>query len=276
MITLLNVNNDQILTFLILNVFLGLVFVIARKVIKGWLGKVFPSKGLANAVRSYFIVMIVVLASLIFTASLYPDINLLELLSTFLIIGFWGMLGESLFSAIWRLFYPKPIWEYKVAPLFNRYTSWLNFPLWGLGGFMFILIARLFQVRVTSEIVFTLLVTLLVIILARSIFSIIIHKTLNIKFKDINLLNYSYFSLLILLPLLAAIHQQGLKVLAAALTMGLAAFVTEYLAGKALRKILGVKLWSYSYWTWDDDHTTPSNIIPFILAGFWFIAIVAI
>lgn len=54
---------------------------------------------------------------------------------------------------------------------------------------------------------------------------------------------------------------------------GVGAFLAEYGFGKMSKIIIGKKLWKYNYLTIDNSHTTPLNIFPFGLGGYYFLII---
>jgi len=268
----LQLQTNEIITFFGLSLGMNLILLSIRLVLKRTKGIYFPAKGLENILVNYHILILPSIVALLMTALLVKSP---AIILAFLVLGIWGMIGETLFSFLWQLFYQKPIWEYKVATLFRKYTSWLNPTLWAIGGMLFVLIARSMQFKLSVEIVLYGIVAFVALLTSRLLFVLMNKGRLSFRFVDINLANYLCAALAILVPIIILSFRQGVGALVAISIMGLVAFIAEYLAGKFLAKLLDVKFWVYSYWTWDDGHTTPTNIIPFMLAGLWFLAVVA-
>lgn len=195
----------------------------------------------------------------------------------FLSFGLAGMAGETLFSWWWKLIFEKRFWVYRVDTLVDGYTSLLNFIPWGMGGILYLLIIDKFAPKLPKfdlgiklgslEIFFGgVAISLLIAYLLRK------RRKFGFELKVFNLWTYTLFCLPIIM-LVAYLTCVNIYFLWLAFGFGIGVFVSEYLFGKVSEILISKKLWYYNYLTFDHEHSTPLNIIPFMLAGFYFWAV---
>jgi hypothetical protein len=228
--------------------------------------------------RNYYIMMspfvLAIVLICVLAGTWQPLIN-------FVVLAAAGVIGETLFSLWWDIFFPKRFWVYSFDALFRGYTSLLNFIPWGVGGLLFLAIIEYSDLQfnqplirgyatspfyIPFAIIFILTLALVLFVAYKSRRR---HK-LGFEFSAVTVKNYIWFCLPIILPILLLAVFYGVEHLVLALLFGLIAFVAEYLFGKACVLLISKRLWYYSYFTIDNNHTKPLNIIPFMAAGFYF------
>ncbi len=197
----------------------------------------------------------------------------------FLYFGFFGVMGEIIFSILWKIYFKKPFWEYKLLTIANKFSSLLNFIPWGVGGFLFLLVTNtyinnsgniFYQEMSIGEMINVFILATSLFILQIFLFKVIV-KLFSFKRENrkIILIKYFYFvSSFFLIGIFMPIYYFDYLVLF--FFYGIFAFFAEYLFGKMSKTIIGKKLWTYEYLTIDKKHTTPLNIFPFGLAGYYF------
>lgn len=186
-----------------------------------------------------------------------------------------GIIGEVLFSVWWHHFYVKRFWVYTTKTFFNKYTSSLNFLAWGVGGFIFIKVLSYFQNIQNTNIPFIFTAFLSIGILLQLIFfHLIIKRFLRVdKFDKFNFLNWSFFSLPILVTLIILFISHGISFLILFFLFGIISALYEYIFGKAIQAILSRKFWKYNYLALDKGHFTILSLLLFSAGGiyFWFV-----
>ncbi len=205
----------------------------------------------------------------------------------FLFLAVAGVVGEIMFSFLWKEYFRRPFWKYSVSTIINKFSSWLNFLPWGFGGFLFLYTERFYvnyigngiDVVVLRENIFFVITQVILIFFIFLLFFRIVIKELvlrhfkrgRIKNKKIRVgIKYVYFiAPFLLIGLILPINY--LDYFCLFLLFGVTAFFAEYGFGKMSKLIIGKKLWKYDYLTVDDRHTTPLNIIPFGFGGYYFL-----
>ncbi len=200
-----------------------------------------------------------------------------------------GVVGEIIFSFLWKEYFRKPFWEYSVSGIVNNFSSRLNFIPWGFGGFLFLSIERFYNYHISDGVNIIILEENLSFIVTQIILLFFVHllffkivgrelvlkffKKGKIKSKNIRItIKYIYF--IILLLLMGAILPVGyVDYFFLFCLFGVGAFLAEYLFGKMSKIIIGKKLWHYNYLTIDNNHTTPLNIFPFGFGGYYFLLV---
>ncbi len=199
----------------------------------------------------------------------------------FAYFGILGVVGETIFSVLWKIYFRKPFWEYKTLAIFNKFSSLLNFIPWGFGGFLFLFLTRfyfdnfgnVFYKNMGPENVIVFFLNISIFFLLQALFFKLAIKFFPLKkmFKKKTriVVKYVYFtSFFLLIGILIPINY--LYFLLLFLLYGIVAFFAEYFFGKMSKTMIGKKLWTYEYLTIDKKHTTPLNIFPFGLAGYYF------
>ncbi len=62
----------------------------------------------------------------------------------FFLFSFMGIVGEIIFSFLWKGYFRRPFWKYSVSTIVNNFFSRLNFIPWGFGGFLFLSVERFY------------------------------------------------------------------------------------------------------------------------------------
>jgi hypothetical protein len=199
----------------------------------------------------------------------------------FVYFGIIGVIGEIVFSILWKEYFKKPFWEYNTLTVINKFSSLLNFIPWGVGGFLFLYLTKfyidtfgnIFYENVGKEEVTYFAVTATAVFILQVLLFKLIVKVFPLKkrFKKRKRIIIKYIYLIFpffLIGFLAPINY--FHYFSLFLLYGVVAFFAEYLFGKMSKIIIGKKLWTYKYLTIDKKHTTPLNIIPFGLAGYYF------
>ncbi len=199
----------------------------------------------------------------------------------FFIFAIAGVVGETIVSLWWHLFFGQRFWTYIIDTLYHKYTSWLNFIPWGLGGVIYTNILNNFihdafgNNYAGLEYVFGLGI-ILAIFTQIIIFHLILKRNSGNKFHKITTTNFLFFygPIGLLIILLATIYGQQIYYLA--VLFGAIATIAEYLFGKATELFISKKLWVYNYVAIDRGHFTPLSVPLFALAGFYFWAVTEI
>lgn len=63
----------------------------------------------------------------------------------FVISGLAGMAGEIIFSCAWHIVFKREFWVYLKEPILNRFSSWLNYIPWSLGGLLYLYFYHVFS-----------------------------------------------------------------------------------------------------------------------------------
>lgn len=190
-----------------------------------------------------------------------------------------GVIGETIFSFFWDILFAKRFWIYKTKTLFKSYTSLLNFVPWGIGGLLYLMVIKIFPVKNVQELNFSNPLINFWLIYG-SIFTIIIIERLTnylikrektfLEFKEVNIKNYLVFTAPVVIGMIIVTLLVSWKFVFIVVIMGLMAFFAEYAFGKSCAVFLGRRLWTYTYFSYDEKHITPLAIIPFVLAGIYF------
>lgn len=201
-------------------------------------------------IKKYYLLLLpVVIAFILFTI-----INKQEnLIIFFTLAGIAGVIGETVFSIWWKLFFKKPFWTYSVQTLYKSYTSTLNFIPWAIGGVIYIAIAEYINYVPSTQNLTIFWFSYLILVLI----------TFLSKINE----NYFLFILPVVIPAIVT------GALIPLICFGIIACLAEYAFGKVCYCFLSKKLWTYNYRALDNGHFTPLSIIPFSLAGFYFITI---
>ncbi len=238
-------------------------------------------KGFRFSLRNYYIMMAPFLVPSFLLIFLKND---LTYVFAFVLFSIAGILGEILFSHLWKIYFRKPFWRYSVCVMANKFSSWLNFIPWGVGGFLFLLLAKEYYnltgwdvIDGMSEVELMLILSKLVLLF---IFQFLFFKTAKKIFKNLDnskgkedlMIKYFYFVLpFFLIGFL--FYDNYYHYLSLFFIFGVFGFIAEYIFGKVSKIVIGRKLWTYEYLTIDKNHTTPLNIIPFGLTGYFFVFI---
>lgn len=232
------------------------------------------------SVKNYYLLMSAFLIYPVWQAIIAHSFTPLIFL---LIFAMAGVLGETLFSVWWHLFFEKRFWVYRVETLAHSYTSLLNFIPWGVGGMIFISIVQFLGSRlplssVDRSIPVPFYVTFAIFVMLGLAIQLVVWIPVfkGRKFKEVNFWNYTFFCLPYILGLSVCYVLCGKIFLVFALLFAVIAAGAEYLFGKATEFFISKKLWTYSYEAMDNGHFTPLSLVPFSLAGFYFWSIALI
>lgn len=182
-----------------------------------------------------------------------------ENLYKFILFAIFGVIGETLFSLWWFSYFKKRFWTYSVETYFNKFTSFLNFIPWGVGGLIYSSYLPNYVNRVEVTKWFLVLFPLLCIVQAL-VYFIYKKKSWILFFSPI-----ITFSILIAFKVENSIYLVML--------FSIIPTLAEYLFGKATELLISRKLWVYNFMSYDRGHFTPLSIPAFLLAGFYFLTI---
>ncbi len=126
----------------------------------------------------------------------------LQLLIYFFVFAIAGVIGETLFSFWWHIFFSKHFWIYRIDTLMHSYTSLLNFVPWGVGGLLYLTIAQYLNFSVKDVFYFWFGIILLVVaIFQLGIYYVFVKKfRKEYKFHELNALNYIFFCFFVHTP----------------------------------------------------------------------------
>lgn len=220
------------------------------------------------SVRHYYIMISPLIIGLIINAWRAGSIKSVVL---FIIFAFAGVIGELLVDLWWQKFYLKSLWIYNVETVYRRYTSWLNFIPWALGGFLYLNVAN----RIVGDKIFLSILpisfTTLTVAIFLQIFLFNLLKPVNqFRFHRVTLLSLVvvYLPIIFMICTLASVY--GSIIYQLALWFAIIGTVAEYLFGKACHFFISRKLWNYTYLSVDNGHFTPLAIPLFCIGGFYF------
>ncbi|KKQ36219.1 MAG: hypothetical protein US52_C0005G0009 [candidate division WS6 bacterium GW2011_GWA2_37_6] len=223
--------------------------------------------------RNYYIMMspfiIGLLAYAIAIGSIKPIL-------VFIIFALAGVFGETFFSVIWDSLFDKRFWIYRVDTLYKSYSSLLNFIPWGVGGFLYLSIVDLIKIDYDKSLPIPFYFFMLVLFTCFQIIIFIVayfskrRRKINFEFRELNIKTYIFFILPIISSIIIVSIIYSIFFIVLFVVFGLVAFISEYLFGKMCTFFISKKLWYYTYYTIDNKHTTPLNIVPFGIAGFYF------
>lgn len=217
--------------------------------------------------KNYYIMLLPAVAGIVFEA--YQQNSYLPLL-LFIVFAFTGVVGETMMSFWWQIFFTQRFWTYNVKTVYHRYTSWLNFIPWGLGGYLYYLTAERLTSKTYPGIEFLALTAIAILFLLQVYLFNLFRFTQHYKFREVNLPSFLVFysPIFIFIFILTSIY--GTDILKLAAGFALVGTVAEYLFGKACQLFVSKKLWDYNYWAVDGNHFTPLSIPMFCFGGFYF------
>ena len=233
-----------------------------------WTGR-FRIKLFSFSARHYYLFVAVFAVPIIVDAFLQASIKPLLL---FVFFGIAGVAGETIASIWWRLFFSKRFWEYRIQTVFHKYTSWLNFIPWAIGGIMYISILQLLSIDPNSyawgrlEDVF--IATIALGILSQYLMFRLLWS--GRRFHSATILNslFFFYPIVVLLATLGIFY--GGEMLGIAGAFAVVATSAEYVFGKMTEYVVSRKLWTYIYMAQDKGHFTPLSIPLFVFGGFYF------
>lgn len=196
---------------------------------------------------------------------------------TFLAFCLAGVIGETLSSLWWKIFFSKRFFVYNTESAFHGYTSWLNFVAWGAGGLLYLVLARAISGSSINAESFPALmfrgagIFIAAIALTGGITLLLKGRTRWPLYLRYLLMCFPAF---VLFGYCAVVDSSRYLIVAAA--FGFLVCIAEYLFGKATQLFISKKLWTYNYFTFDSGHITPLSVVPFALFGFYFLFVYAL
>lgn len=184
-----------------------------------------------------------------------------------------GVIGETLISIWWRLYFTNRFWVYQVETVDHSYTSWLNFIPWGVGGIIYFntltrFISEPSGTRYASLWIISLVAVIVLFILQRALLRLALRE--QERYRTLTVMNFVLFfwPIVAFVALLAYLFGPEMYVLAC--IFGVVATSAEYLFGKSTEFFISKKLWRYNYLSFDNGHFTPLSLPLFALGGFYF------
>jgi hypothetical protein len=224
----------------------------------------------------YYMMMSTFGVALIFQTLLRDNVDIFYL---FVFLCFAGVIGETIFSLWWKGFFARRFWVYKVETIFSKYTSLLNLIPWGVGGFLYLVVYdnlnKFLGTSLSNQSVFfssfVFVMLIFVSIGFRLVFNLILERTITLRFRKFALHRYFYYVLPFVFTIIMFTLFFDPYYLVLAVGFGIIGFLTEYLFGKVCVLFVSRSLWDYTYHTFDNKHGTLLSIVPFSIAGFWFL-----
>lgn len=223
------------------------------------------------SIRNYYLLLSVFIIVLFIYAF---KVNSFQPIFIFLVFSIAGIIGETIVSFWWQMFFGQRLWVYNTQTVYHKYTSLLNFIPWGVGGYLYLITAG--QIMPTLHypnlsFIFVPLFPVLVI-LQKIIFDLFKpHK--HFKFHTVGLTNLLFFYFPILIAVGITIIIYGWNILGVFVLFAIVATTAEYFFGKICQSVISKKLWTYNYLSFDEGHFTPISIILFAFGGFYFLVV---
>lgn len=225
--------------------------------------------------RNYYLMMLCfVLGQVIISLSTQSAMPLV----IFLVFGVFGVIGETIFSFWWHLFFGQRFWVYEEEALLHGYTSFLNFIPWGVGGLMYLTLSRfVIDVEKTTAIFsqthlfFDIgIIFLLSACIQLSVFHYLGRNHHDFKYHRVTAVNFLLFCLPVIFITCYFFFIFGPVFIGLLFLFGIIPTAAEYLFGKGTQFFISKKMWIYSYNAYDHGHFTPLAIPAFILGGYYF------
>lgn len=205
-----------------------------------------------------------------------------QTIAQFLFFAVAGVFGETLFSLWWHSFFGQRFWIYTTETVYHSYTSVLNFIPWGITGLLSMDIAQIIVGKSMLSTIFasnSTYIMLSVLYFGSLTLQIVIFLLIRefhhneFKFHEVTTFTYFFF----IFPILVVLVYFGItfsyNFFLLAVTFGSFFSFAEYCFGKGVHLFISKKLWSYTYIAFDNGHFSPLSIVPFIVAGFWFLIV---
>jgi len=193
--------------------------------------------------------------------------------------AFAGVIGETLVSIWWRLFFVKRFWVYSIETIDHCYTSWLNFVPWAVGGTLYInALSSVVDDPFGHQYEYLWLISGALVV-SLFLMQIAIRRLVqpsNHRYRAVAALNLVLFfwPVVAFVAILAWIY--GPNIYFVACVFGFVATFAEYLFGKSTEFFISKKMWTYSYLSFDRGHFTPLSVPLFALGGFYFWSIAVV
>lgn len=192
----------------------------------------------------------------------------------FLIQGVWGMIGEVLFSAHWRLLMQEPLYYYTAGAFLNGYTSTINFIAWGTGYIVYSTIVNIFGPRFPLHFQIEALTSFWQVTAAVFVITILA-RYLYVK-RDLKKMSSPVGTgvfVLCALPYVSAFlwigYKYSINYIFIGLFFGFLGSWVEYIYGRVSELLLDRQLWVYVPKAVDHGHYTPLSTIGFLIGGQW-------
>lgn len=223
------------------------------------------------SIRNYYLLFAIFIIAL-FVYSL--KINSFMPIVIFLAFSILGVIGETFVNFWWRMFFGKRLWSYNTQTLYHKHTSFLNFIPWGIGGYLYLIIAnQIAPISDYTKLSFIFLFLFPVLATIQKLIFDLFKPYTHFKFDTVNLINLLFFYFPIFITIGFAILIYGWNILLIFILFAIIATTAEYLFGKIFESTISKKLWTYNYLSFDNGHFTPISILLFAYGGFYFLIV---
>ena len=231
----------------------------------------FKYKKFKFSLNNYYLLMSPFVAAVLFYAA---SVKSFKPIAAFMIFAIAGVVGETITDIWWQSFFGQRLWVYNVKTLYHRYTSWLNFIPWAVGGTLYTVIANIVVDYDYPGFELFFLVFMSALVVMQLFLFRLFKPTANFKFHNISMLSVVVFYCPIIFIIVFMAWLYGSQIYELALWFALIPTIAEYLFGKATQFFISKKLWDYTYLSVDRGHFTPLSVPLFCLGGFYFWVII--
>jgi hypothetical protein len=222
------------------------------------------------SIFNYYVMMSAFVIAVIINS--YKDASWTPLIY-FGVFALAGVVGETLVSMWWRIYFAKRFWVYTVETVDHGFTSWLNFIPWAVGGTLYIAALERFFIDPFDEKYASLwaiagALVCILFVLQFGLNRLLRHSSRHYrKVTTLNLFLF-YWPIVAFIVVLAWLY--GPVIYEITFLFAFVATTAEYFFGKATEFFISKKLWTYTYLSIDRGHFTLLSVPLFALGGFYF------
>jgi hypothetical protein len=188
----------------------------------------------------------------------------LRYLAMLAVCGAAGVVGETIVSIAWQLFFREPIWTYSHGALLSGVTSTLNFLPWAVGAFLFHAAESLAPMPSRGS-------PLVVAAASLAATALVVWLPFLCAYRRrFSGLAFAVFCAPIFVTAAALGISCGpayLRLMAMSAGVG---FVFEHGYGRAMSVFFGTSLWTYNRWRIDGGHASFASLPLWALGGLYF------
>ncbi len=217
------------------------------------------------SLKNYYLLLLPLIVGVLIQSLIFRS---WQLIIVFLVFAVGGMLAETLIDIWWQKFYGQRLWVYNVETIYHRYTSWLNFVPWGLGGLIYLGLLQAYATAYYPGLAWICLTGILIGLVLQLFLFDLFKPHAHYKFHKISLASFFIATapILFTIGLMAAIY--GNSIYKLALIFAVVPTLAEYSFGKVCHVFISKRLWDYTYLSIDRGHFTPLAIPYFCFGGF--------
>lgn len=221
------------------------------------------------SIRNYYLLLSVSVVGLFVYSWM---INSIKPIIVFIIFAVVGVLGETLINFWWQMFFGQRLWIYSTETIYHKYTSFLNFIPWGIGGYLYIITAKqIMPVSQYPNLSFLFFFLFPILVISQKLIFDFFKPYSHFKFHKVGLINLLFFYFPILIVTVFSFYIYGWNMFITFVLFAAMATIAEYIFGKVCQSIISKKLWTYIYLPYDHGHFTPIVILLLGFSGFYFL-----